>query len=91
MNPDDKPIASPDVVLCQEFDDWTILFHLITAEAVGAGPVGVAIWQALDGRRTLAEIAAGIEARYEDAPDTVLEDTLAFVEDLRRRLFVVAA
>ena len=88
MNPTDKPIASPKVVLREEFDDWAIIFHPLAAEAVGTGPVGVAIWKLLDGQRTLAEVAAEIEAQCEDAPDTVLEDTLAFVEDLERRLFV---
>ena len=89
MNPTDKPIASPEVVLREEFDDWAVLFHPLTGEAVGTGPVGVAIWKLLDGQRTLAEIAAEIEAQCEDAPDTVLEDTLAFVDDLARRLFVL--
>ena len=40
MNPTDTPLASPDVVLREEFDDWTILFHPLTGEAVGVGPVG---------------------------------------------------
>ncbi len=89
MNPTDKPIANPDVVLREEFDDWAVLFQPETGEAVGTGPVGVAIFRRLDGQRTLAQVAAEIEALCEDAPDTVLEDTLAFVEDLERRLFVL--
>ena len=91
MNSTDKPIAEPQVVLREEFDDWAVLFHPLTGEAVGTGPVGVAIWKLLDGQRTLAEVAAQVEAQCEDAPTTVLEDTLAFVEDLRRRLFVLVA
>ncbi len=89
MKPTAKPVADPQVVLREEFDDWAVLFHPLTAEAVGTGPVGVAIWKALDGQRTLTEIAAEIEAQCEDAPDTVLEDTVAFAEDLERRLFVL--
>jgi SynChlorMet cassette protein ScmD len=91
MNSTDKPIAEPQVVLREEFDDWAVLFHPLTGEAVGTGPVGVAIWKLLDGQRTLAEVAAQVEAQCEDAPATVLEDTLAFVEDLRRLLFVLVA
>jgi hypothetical protein len=75
-------------MLREEFDDWTVLFHSLTSDVVGVGPVGVAIWKLLDGQRTLAEIAAEIQTRFEDAPDTVLEDTVAFVNDLKRRLFV---
>ena len=88
MDSTERPIASPDAVLREEFDDWAVLFHPHTGEAVGVGPVGVAIWKLLDGQHSLAEIAAEIEAQCEDAPDTVLEDTLAFVEDLKRRAFV---
>jgi Coenzyme PQQ synthesis protein D (PqqD) len=87
MNPTDKPRADPHVVL-EEFDDWAVLFHPFTGEAFGVGPVGVTIWQALDGRRTLAQVAAVVAAQCEDAPPTVLADTLAFVEDLWRRLFL---
>jgi SynChlorMet cassette protein ScmD len=88
MKPTDSPMASPDVVLREEFDDWAVLFHPLTGEAVGTGPVGVAIWKLLDGQHTLAEVAVQVQAQCEDAPDTVLEDTLAFVQDLQQRLFV---
>jgi SynChlorMet cassette protein ScmD len=90
VKPTDTPIASPEIVLREEFDDWAVLFHPLTGEAVGAGPVGVAIWKMLDGQRTLEDIAVEIEAQCEDAPApaSVLEDTIAFVDDLQRRLFV---
>jgi len=88
MKHTDRPIANPDAVLREEFDDWAVLFHPLTGEAVGVGPVGVAIWKLLDGQRTLAQVAAEVEASCEDAPETVLEDTVAFVDDLERRLFV---
>lgn len=88
MQATDKPVANPKVVLREEFDDWAVLFQPLTGEAVGTGPVGVAIWKLLDGQRTLAEIAAQVKAECEDAPDDVLEDTLAFADDLQRRLFL---
>lgn len=88
MQATDRPIANPDAVLREEFDDWAVLFEPSSGEAVGVGPVGVAIWERLDGQRTLAQVAAEIEALCEDAPDTVLEDTLAFVDDLERHLLV---
>ena len=91
MKPTDKLNASPDVVLREEFDDWAVLFHPLTGEAIGTGPVGVAIWKLLDGTRTLEEVARAVKAQCEDAPDveTVLGDTLTFADDLQRRLFVV--
>jgi len=91
MKPADRPIASPDVVLREEFDDWAVLFHPLTGEAIGTSPAGVAIWKLLDGVRTLEEVAKAVQAQCEDAPevDTVLGDTLTFTDDLARRLFVV--
>lgn len=88
MSPADRPVADPQVVLREDFEDWTVLFHPLTGEAVGIGPVGVTIWKLLDGQRTLAEVAAEVQARCEDAPSTTLEDTLTFVEGLQRRLFL---
>ena len=88
VKPTDRPLASTEVVLREEFDDWAVLFQPQTGEAIGTGPVGVVIWKILDGRHTLAEVAAEIEAQCEALPDTVLEDTLAFVEDLQKRLFL---
>ena len=91
MNPADKPSADPQVVLREDFADWAVLFHPLTGEAVGVSPVGVTIWKLLAqrGQRTLAEVAAEVQAQCEDAPPTVLADTIAFVQDLRRRLFVL--
>ncbi|MBU0493825.1 MAG: SynChlorMet cassette protein ScmC [Chloroflexi bacterium] len=88
MQPTDTPIAHPQVAL-REFDDGIVLFHPLTGEAVGLGALGLTIWQLLDGRRTLAEVTAAIQAQCEDAPATTLVDTLAFADDLRRRLFVL--
>jgi hypothetical protein len=86
----EKPIANPWVVFKDEFDDWVLLFHPLTAEAVGLDPVGAAIWKTIDGHCTVAEIASAIAAQYEEAPPaaTILEDTLDFVQDLERRFFL---
>ncbi|MBU0490717.1 MAG: SynChlorMet cassette protein ScmC [Chloroflexi bacterium] len=90
MKPTDTPSIHPQVVLREDFDDWAILFHPLTAEAVGASPVGVTIWKLLDGRRTLAQVAEQVASQCENAPSTILADTLAFANDLERRLFVLA-
>jgi len=88
MNPTDCPVANPDIVLREEFDDWAILFHPLTNETVGIGPVAVMIWKLLDGQRTVAQVADEVKAQCSDAPDTVLDDTLEFVNDLERRLLL---
>ena len=49
MEPHDKPIANPLVVLREEFDDWAILFDPDTGNAFGLNPTGVYLWKLLDG------------------------------------------
>jgi len=88
VKPTDAPTANPQVILHEEFDDWVLLFLPLTGEVVGIDPVGLLIWKMLDGRRTAAEIASAIAAQCKDAPPTVLDDTLAFLTDLSRRMFV---
>ena len=84
----DKPIANPTVVLREEFDDWAILFNPDTAEAVGTNPVGVAVWNLMDGTHSLKEIVAEIHDQFSDVPDAAEKDVTAFIKDLTERGFV---
>lgn len=82
MNPADKPIANPVVVLREEFDDWAVLFNPDTADAVGTNPVGVAVWKRMDGKKSLAEIVVEVEDVFEEAPPSVAKEIDAFVNTL---------
>jgi len=88
MNPTDRPIASPVVVLREEFDDWAILFNPDTAAAVGTNPVGVEVWKQMDGRRSLEEIVEEIDRTFEGVPAGGLEEIGAFVSTLAEYGFV---
>jgi hypothetical protein len=88
IKPTDIPCIDPRAVLREDFEDWTILFHPLTGEAVGLDPVGVMTWKLIDGRRNAGEIAAALKSRFEDAPPSIREDTLAFLQSLYRRLLV---
>ncbi len=88
MNGADRPIANPAVVLREEFDDWAVLFNPDTADAVGTNPVGVAVWNRLDGRRSLDDIVSEIGSGFEGTPDTAVAEILAFVEKLSDKGFV---
>lgn len=88
LEPTDIIKTDPRVVLREDFEDWTILFHPLTGEAVGLDPVGVLTWKLIDGERSAEEIAAALETRFEDAPPSVRADTLDFLRNLYRRLFV---
>jgi SynChlorMet cassette protein ScmD len=88
MNQRDKPIANPNVVLREEFDDWAVLFNPDTADASGINPVGVAVWKRMDGKRSLEEIVAEINNSFEEVPAGALEEISAFVSTLAEQGFV---
>lgn len=90
MKASDTPSAHPQAVLREEFDDYAVLFQPLFGEAFGLDPVGVVVWKLLAqrGQRTLSQIAAEVAAQCGESPDTVLEDILAFAQDLHRRLFI---
>jgi SynChlorMet cassette protein ScmD len=81
-------IANPIVVLRKEFDDWAVLFNPDTAEAVGVNPVGVAIWEMLDGKKSAEEISHQINQDFTDVPGSAAEEIQTFIEDLTERGFV---
>lgn len=87
MEATDRLVANQDVILREEFDNWGVLFNTANGDSLATGPVGVAVWKALDGRHTVADIAADVRAQFEATPDTVLDDILSFVESLFQRRF----
>ena len=48
-------------------------------------PAGARIWEMIDGRRTVAELAADIAAEYGIEASRAEADTITFCEDLVRR------
>jgi SynChlorMet cassette protein ScmD len=82
------PVASPTVVLREEFDDWAVLFDADTAAAVGTNPVGVVVWKLLDGRHDLEQIVAEVRRSFADVPETVADDVQGFLARLAEKGFV---
>jgi SynChlorMet cassette protein ScmD len=84
----DKPLANPQVVLREEFDDWAVLFNPDNADAVGINPVGVLVWKLLDGQHTLGQIVAEIHTRFSEVSERAPAEVSAFVERLAEQGFV---
>lgn len=82
----DKPIAGPQIVLREGFDDWPVLFHSLTGAAVGVGAVGLMIWMLWRDRRALAEVTSQVQAQCVGASPTALAGSLAFADTLPGRL-----
>ena len=77
-----KPIANPSIVFRDDFDDWAVLFDPDTGDTFGLNPVGVFLWQRLDGKHTVENIAAELRADCEDVPEKVGDDLLELIEEL---------
>ena len=88
LSADSRPIANPDLILREEFDDWAILFDPVAADAFGFNPVAVFIWKRLDGRHTLADILSELQAEVEEVPPDAAEHMHEFVNDLVKRGYV---
>ena len=88
MNPTDRPIANPIVVLRAEFDDWAVLFNPDTADAAGTNPVGVAVWERMDGKRSIEEIVSEVRNNFEDTPEAAFNEISAFIDTLEMHGFV---
>jgi hypothetical protein len=72
MNPTDRPIVNPIVVLREEFDDWAVLFNPDTAYAAG----------------TIEDIAAKVKNSFKDTPDAAFQEIAAFLNMLAENGFV---
>jgi SynChlorMet cassette protein ScmD len=88
MKPADNPIANPVVILKEEFDRWAFLFNPETADAVVINPTGVAIWNTMDGKKSIKGIAEEIKRSFEEVPENCLDQVASFVNDLERLGFV---
>jgi SynChlorMet cassette protein ScmC len=88
MDYTDYPIPSPEAILRREFGDPPLLFQPLFGDVAALSPVALAIWLAVDGQRSVAEIAAQLQTQCEGAPANLVEDVAAFLKDLQRRGFV---
>jgi len=79
----EKPVANPQVVLREEFDEWGVLFDPDSGEAYGVDPVSIFIWKLLDGEHTAQDILEKLRQECEDGISDEAPDHLRkFIEDL---------
>lgn len=81
----ENPLANPVIGLRQEFDEWGLLYNPDTSDSMAISPVGVVIWKLLDGKHTIPDIVAEVKIQCEDAPETVQEDVVTFIQSLQAR------
>ena len=83
--PDDKPVANPQVILREEFDDWAGLFDPDAAQGLALNPVGVLIWKQLDGKHDIRDIVRVVRENCEDVSEEVEEHCREFVDNLTKQ------
>ncbi len=87
MENHNNPIANPQIVLREEFDDWAVLFDPDSGDAFGINPVSVFIWKLLDGEHGLTDILKKLHENCKNVPGDAESDINDFVNDLVERGF----
>ena len=75
------PVKSSDVAW-QLVDEKAVILHIPGKMLRGFNLVASRIWQLIDGKRTLTEIARDVSAEYSCAEEEVLEDVKTFLDEL---------
>jgi SynChlorMet cassette protein ScmD len=74
--------ANPAVVLREEFDNWAVLFDPETGAGFGLNPVGVFVWNHLDGHHTIDDMLEAMKRQFAEVPD----DARSHMEELIKSL-----
>jgi hypothetical protein len=76
---------NPQVVYRELADEGGVLLHLDSAQYHGVNSTGLAIWELLDGERTVAEVVAELRARLDEPPAALDDDVVEFLAALSAR------
>lgn len=88
LHPTDCPRRAERARLDPDLGRYALLYEPFYDQLTALDAAGLAIWQRLDGRRSLEQIAGEIRREWEDAPPGTLDDVLEFVAGLARDRFV---
>lgn len=67
-----------------------VVLHLDSGQYHGINDVGCAIWELIDGTRTVGEVAHALREQVDDAPPHLVSDVISFLESMRERGLLVA-
>ena len=88
-------LAPSDDVVSREIEGELIIVPITSGigdledEIYTLNDTGRAIWHRLDGRRTLAEVAAELAEEYDASLETISHDVLGLTTELKSRKIVV--
>ncbi len=88
--------ASDDIVV-REIQGVVVIVPLVSGigdtddELFTLNDTGKAVWDKIDGRRTLNEVIKELTREYDGAADEIRDDVLGIVEELVKRKMLVKA
>lgn len=91
----DAVCAYSENVVARTIEDEVIIIPLIAGigdeedELYTLNETGQAIWQELDGKKTLKEVAAALAETFDGPPGELEADVLGFASELTRRGILV--
>lgn len=90
MRKDSIARQSPDVVARPLAEgEGGVLLHLDSGAYFSVNPVGLVIWELIDGHRTIADLVEALGERIEGVPPTLEADVVAFVDRAADRKLIV--
>lgn len=84
-----------DGVIAREIEDETIIVPLVAGigdaddELYTLSETGRAVWRAIDGRRSLREVAALLADEFDAPLEAIERDVIGFADELLRRGILV--
>ncbi len=85
--PETVPRRKPEA-LVQHFEEESLLMDPASAYTCALNPTGAAVWELIDGQRSVAEIAAVIVRSTTAVPMRANEDVRLFIDEMARLGFV---
>lgn len=73
---------NPLIKLKVEYKGWGVLFNPAEKAIAHVNPVGVSIWNKIDGKNTVTDIVKVIRKEYEEIPGEIETDCNEFIEKL---------
>jgi hypothetical protein len=76
--------VNPGLVLRIEDDDCALLFDPDNGKVQMFNSTAVAVWQLLDGKRTLSQVLDSLGSMYEGVDDSTAQQVIGFMENLAK-------
>ncbi len=82
------PLKNEEVILVDEFEDFTVLFNTLTAETMGLNPPAVMIWNEINGEKLISQIIDDLADHFPESRARFIADTEELFRNLYRRMFI---